>query len=90
MSPSRIHSSLTGTSLRNPSITMRIYSSDVCLGLVAAFTLRTKDLASSVRSSAATAVVASVWDIFALTLQLVVGDSRDSRSTCIQAPRRRA
>ena len=50
MIPSRRHNSLTATSRRNPSNTMRIFSSDVCLCRVAAFTLRTKDLASSVRS----------------------------------------
>ena len=56
MSPSHRHSSLTVTSRRNPSSTMRIFCSDVCLCLVAAFTLRAKDLASSVRSSAASAL----------------------------------
>ena len=61
-SPSLRHSSLTVTSLRNPSSTMRIFSSDVCLCLVTAFTLRTKDLASSVRSSAATALPVSTWE----------------------------
>ena len=63
--PSRRHRSLTVTSRRNPPSTMRIFSSDVCLCRVTAFTLRTKDLASSLRSSSATALPVPVWDISA-------------------------
>ena len=42
---------------------MRIFSSGVYLRLVAALTVLTKDLAASVRSSAAVALPVSVWDI---------------------------
>ena len=62
--PSRLHRSLTVTSRRKPSSTIRIFSSGVYLRRVAALTVRTKDLAASVRSSAATALPVSVWDIF--------------------------
>ena len=51
--PSRRHRSLTVTSRRKPSSTIRIFSSGVYLRRVAALTVRTKDLAASVRSSAA-------------------------------------
>ena len=44
------HRSLTVTSPRNPSNTIRIFSSGAYLRLVAAFTLRTNDLVSSLRS----------------------------------------
>ena len=63
--PSRRHRSLTVTSRRNPSSTMRIFSSGVYLRRPADFTVRTKDLVSSVRSYAATALAVSVWDIVA-------------------------
>ena len=63
--PSRLHRSLTVTSRRNPSSTIRIFSSGVYLRRVAVLTLRTKDLVSSVRSSAPSALGVSVWDIFA-------------------------
>ena len=53
------------TSLRNPSSTITIFSSGVYLRRLAAFTVRTKDLVSSVRSSAATPLAVSVWDIVA-------------------------
>ncbi len=42
-----------------------LFSSGVYLRRLAAFTVRTKDLVSSVRSSAATALAVSVWDIIA-------------------------
>ena len=53
------------TSRRNPSSTIRIFPSGVYLRRVAVLTLRTKDLVSSVRSSAPSALGVSVWDIFA-------------------------
>ena len=71
MIPSRLHRSLTVTSRRNPSSTIRIFSSDVCLYQVTAFTLRTKDFASSVRSSATTALPVSVWDIIAPLYEVI-------------------
>ena len=54
--PSRLHRSLTVTSRRNPSSTIRIFSSRVYLRRVAVLTLRTEDLVSSVRSSAPSAL----------------------------------
>ena len=57
--------SLTVTPRQNPSSTIRIFSSGVYLLQVAVLTLHTKDLASSVRSSAPSALGVSVWDIFA-------------------------
>ena len=65
MIPSRLHRSLTVNSRRNPSSTIGIFSSGVYLRRVAVLTLRTKDLVSSVRSSAPTALVVAVWDIIA-------------------------
>ena len=44
---------------------MRIFSSGVCLRRAAVLTLQTKDLVSSVRSSAAWVFCDSVWDISA-------------------------
>ena len=58
--PSLLHRSLTVTSRRNPSSTIRIFSSGVYLRRVAVLTLRTKDLVSSVRSSAPSALGVSV------------------------------
>ena len=49
----------------NKDVATGIFSSGVYLRRVAALTLRTKDLVSSVRSSAPTALAVSVWDIFA-------------------------
>ena len=60
--PSRRHRSLTVTSRRKSSRTMRIFSSGMYLRRVAALTRRTKDLASSVRSSAASVLSVSDWD----------------------------
>ena len=57
--PSRLHRSLTVTSRRKPSSTIRIFPSGVYLRPVAALTVRTNDLAASVRSSAAIALLAS-------------------------------
>ncbi len=71
MIPSRLHRSLTVTSRRNPSRTMRIFSSAVYLRRAAVLTLRTKDLASSVRSSAATALVIYVWSISAPLVEVL-------------------
>ncbi len=65
MIPSRLHRSLTVASQRNPSSTMRIFSSGVYLRRVAVLTLLRKDLASSVRSSAASDLPVSGWDRFA-------------------------
>ena len=65
MIPSLRHNSFTATSRRNPYSTMRTFSSAVYLRRVAVLTLRMKDLASSVRSSAATALPVYVWDISA-------------------------
>ena len=60
--PSRRHRSLTVTSRRNPSSTIRIFSSGVYLRRVAVFTVRTKDSVSRLRSCAAVALPVSVWD----------------------------
>ena len=53
--PSRRHRSLTVTSRRNPSSTIRIFSPGVYLRRVAVFTVRTKDSVSWLRSRAAIA-----------------------------------
>ena len=63
MIPSRLHRSLTVTSRRKPSSTMRILSSGVYLRRAADLTVRTKHLAACVRSSATIDLPASVWDI---------------------------
>ena len=55
------HRSLTVTSRRNPSNTIRIFSSGAYLRLIAAFTLRTNDLVSSLRSWAASALHTGDW-----------------------------
>ena len=55
------HRSLTVTSRRNPPNTIRIFSSGAYLRLVAAFTLRTNDLVSSLRSWAASALLTRDW-----------------------------
>ena len=60
--PSRRHRSLTVTSRRKPSSTMRIFSSEVYLRRVMDLTRRTKDLVSWLRSSAARALSESDWD----------------------------
>ena len=60
--PSRRHRSLTVTSRRKPSSTMRIFSSGLYLRRVTDLTLRTKDLVSWLRSSAASALSLSGWD----------------------------
>ena len=62
MIPSRLHRSLTVTSRRKPSRTTRIFSSGVYLRRVAAFTVRTKDLVSSLRCWAASALLSCDWD----------------------------
>ena len=78
MIPSRLHRSLTVTSRRNPSSTMRIFSSGEYLRRLAAFTMRTKDLVSSVRSSATTALAVSVWDISAPLSEVLYLIQRDA------------
>ena len=60
--PSRRHRSFTVTSRRNPSRTIRIFSSGMYLRRVAALTRLTKDLVCSVRSSAASALPTCDWD----------------------------
>ncbi len=62
MIPSRLHRSLTVTSRLKPSRTTRIFSSGVYLRRVAAFTVRTKDLVSSLRCWAASALLSYDWD----------------------------
>ena len=64
--PSRRHRSLTVTSRRKPSRTIRIFSSGVYLRRVMDLTRRTKDLVSWLRSSAASALSVSDWDTSAL------------------------
>ena len=63
MIPSRLHKLLTVTSQRKLSSTMRIFSSGVYFRRVAVFAVRANDLAASVRSSAAVALLVYVWDI---------------------------
>ena len=89
MIPSRRHRSLTVTSRRNPSSTMRIFSSGVYLRRAADFTVRTKDLVSSVRSSAATDLAVSVWDITAPlseVIYLIQGALHTSNLSCFPTP----
>lgn len=57
--PSRRHRSLTGTSCRNPSSTMRILSSGLNLRRATRLTCRMKALVSSVRDSASNVFVIS-------------------------------
>ena len=59
--PSQRHNSLTVTSRRKPSRTMRIFSSEVYFLRVAARTCRTNRLVSSVRSSAAWFLSGVFW-----------------------------
>ncbi len=87
--PSLRQRSLTTTSRWNPSRTTRIFSSAAHLHRVAVLTLQTKDLVSSVRSSAATAFAVSIWDISAPLSELRSldeGANLTSKLAAISAP----
>ena len=87
--PSRRHRSLTVTSRRKPSSTIRIFSSGVYLRLVAALTVLTKDLAASVRSSAAVALTVSIWDMStppSEVLYLIQGTDPTSNLSAFSTP----
>ena len=73
MIPSRRHRSLTVTSRRKPSRTIQIFSSEVYLRRAAAFTVGTKDLVCSLRSSAASALLCLL--LIGTHLLLSVGSS---------------
>ena len=76
--PYRRHRSFTVTSRRKPSRTMRIFSSGVYLRRVSVLTRITKDLVSSVRSSAASALSESDWDTSAPFCGYLYPQSRSS------------